>query len=44
MVDPGITYTVSQVGADVHLHRSGGEMILQHTQLSSLPDGWIFGS
>lgn len=45
MVDPGNTYTVSQVGADVHVDMTGGgEMILQNTQLSSLPGGWIFGS
>jgi Ca2+-binding RTX toxin-like protein len=44
-VDPGDTYTVSQVGADVHVDMTGGgELVLQNTQLSSLPSGWIFGS
>ena len=43
-VDAGNTYTVSQQGGDVVIDVSGGgEMVLQHTQLSSLPDGWIFG-
>jgi beta-glucanase (GH16 family) len=44
-VDPGNTYVVSQQGADVVIDMTGGgEMVLQHTQLSALPDGWIFGS
>jgi hypothetical protein len=44
-VDPGDTYTVSQVGADVHVDMTGGgELVLQNTQLSGLPSGWIFGS
>jgi serralysin len=43
-VDPGNTYAVSQQGADVVIDMTGGgEMVLQHTQLSSLPEGWIFG-
>jgi Ca2+-binding RTX toxin-like protein len=44
-LDPGTAYTVSQVGADVHVDMTGGgELVLQNTQLSSLPSGWIFGS
>jgi serralysin len=43
-VDPGNTYTVSQHGADVVIDMTGGgEMVLQHTELSALPQGWIFG-
>jgi hypothetical protein len=44
-VDPGNSYSVSQVGADVHVDMAGGgELVLQNVQLSSLPDGWIFGA
>ncbi|HEV2531509.1 family 16 glycosylhydrolase [Phenylobacterium sp.] len=44
-VDPGDTYTVSQQGADVVIDMTGGgEMVLQHTELSALHDGWIFGA
>jgi Ca2+-binding RTX toxin-like protein len=44
-VDPGNTYVLSQVGADVHIDMTGGgEMVLQNTQLSSLSTGWIFGT
>jgi hypothetical protein len=45
MVDPGNSYTLSQVGADVHVDMvGGGELVLQNVQLSGLPDGWIFGA
>lgn len=41
-IAPGLTYTVSQVNADVHIDVSNGEVIvLQNTQHSSLSDGWI---
>jgi len=44
-VEPGNTYTVSQQGADVVVMvNGGGEVILQNVQLSSLHDGWIYGS
>ena len=42
-VDPGTTYTVSQVGADTVIDMGGGDqMVLRNVQLSTLPDGWIF--
>jgi Ca2+-binding RTX toxin-like protein len=41
-VDSGVTYTVSQVGADVHVaFSSGGEIDLLNIQQSSLESGWI---
>jgi Ca2+-binding RTX toxin-like protein len=44
-LDPGTTYTVSQVGADTVIAMTGGgRMILVGVQLSSLPGGWIFGA
>ena len=44
-VDHGVSYQLSQVGADVHIVLSnGGLMVLQTTQLTSLPAGWIFNS
>ncbi|HXA37669.1 MAG TPA: calcium-binding protein [Phenylobacterium sp.] len=44
MLDPGTTFTVSQVGADTIIDTGGGnEMILVGVQLSTLPKDWIFG-
>ncbi|HLZ75989.1 calcium-binding protein [Phenylobacterium sp.] len=43
MLDPGTTYTVSQVGANTVIDMgNGNEMILAGVQLSTLKDGWIF--
>jgi Ca2+-binding RTX toxin-like protein len=43
MLDPGTTYSVSQVGADTVIDMGGGnQMILVGVQLSTLPAGWIF--
>ena len=43
MLDPGTTYTVSQVGADTVLDMGGGnQMILVGVQASTLTGGWIF--
>jgi Ca2+-binding RTX toxin-like protein len=43
MLDPGTTYTASQVGADTVLDMGGGnQMILVGVQLSGLPAGWVF--
>jgi serralysin len=43
MLDPGTTYTLSQVGADTVIDMGGGnQMILVGVQLSTLPTGWIF--
>lgn len=37
-----MTYTVSQVNADVHITFSnGGEMDLLNTQATSLTGGWL---
>lgn len=45
MLDPGTQYAVSQIGADTVIDMiGGGRMILQDVQMSSLPDGWIFGA
>jgi len=47
MLDPGTTYTLSQVGADTVIDFGGGnEMILVGVQLSTLnaSPGWIFGN
>jgi Ca2+-binding RTX toxin-like protein len=42
-LDAGTAYTVSQVGADVHVDIAGGDqMVLQNVDLSTLPTGWIF--
>ena len=44
-LDPGTTYTVSQVGADTVVDMGGGhQMILVGVTMSSLPAGWIFGA
>jgi len=43
MLDPGTTFTVSQVGADTVIDMGGGnQMILVGVQASSLPVGTIF--
>jgi len=43
MLDPGTTYSLSQVGADTVVDMGGGnQMILVGVQLSTLPQGWIF--
>jgi Ca2+-binding RTX toxin-like protein len=43
MLDPGTSYTVSQVGADTVVDMGNGDrMILVGVQLASLPAGWIF--
>jgi hypothetical protein len=43
MLDPGTTYTVSQVRADTIIDMGGGnQMILVGVQLSTLATGWIF--
>lgn len=46
LLDPGTTFTVAQVGADVviTLGSSSDQMILVGIQLSSLTPGWIFGA
>ncbi|MGZ6040134.1 MAG: hypothetical protein ACXWKR_15805, partial [Phenylobacterium sp.] len=41
-LDPGTTYTLSQVGADTHIVLTGGgEMILANVTLSGLSGDWI---
>ena len=43
MLDPGTSYTVSQVGADTVVDMGNGDQLtLVGVQLSSLPNGWIF--
>ena len=43
MLDPGVAYTVTQVGADTVIDVGGGnEMILVGVQTSTLTPGWIF--
>jgi Ca2+-binding RTX toxin-like protein len=43
MLDPGTTYTVSQVGADTVVDMgAGNQMILVGVTLASLPSDWIF--
>lgn len=45
MLDPGVTYTLAQVGSDTVIDLGGGsQMILVGVQLSSLASGWIFES
>jgi serralysin len=43
---PGTVFTVAQVGADTVITATvtGDRMILVGVQLSTLPDGWIFGA
>jgi hypothetical protein len=44
-LDPGTTYTLSQVGADTVLDMGGGhQMILVGVQMSTLASGWVFGA
>ncbi|MDB5442042.1 MAG: hypothetical protein JWP73_418 [Phenylobacterium sp.] len=44
-LDPGTHYTLSQIGADTIIDMGNGDqMILQNVQVSSLPNGWIFGA
>ena len=44
MLDPGTTYTLSQVGSDTVIDMGGAnQMILVGVQLSTLPQGWILG-
>ncbi|MDB5418193.1 MAG: alkaline metalloproteinase, partial [Phenylobacterium sp.] len=44
-LDPHTVYTVSQVGSDTVIDMGNGDqMILQNVQMSSLPNGWIFGA
>ena len=44
-LDPGTTYTVSQVGADTVIDMGDGDqMILVGVQMNTLPSGWIFGA
>lgn len=43
MLDPGTTYTTSQVGADTVIDMGGGnQMVLVGVQLSTLTSGWVF--
>jgi V8-like Glu-specific endopeptidase len=43
LVDAGVTFSVAQVGGDVHvLFSNGGEMDLIGVQQSSLQSGWIY--
>ncbi len=45
MLDPGTTYTLSQVGADTVIDMGGGhQMVLVGVTLSTLTPGWIFGA
>jgi Ca2+-binding RTX toxin-like protein len=45
MLDPGTTFTVSQVGADTVIDMTGGnQMILVGVPMSSLTGAWIFGA
>jgi Ca2+-binding RTX toxin-like protein len=44
-VDAGVSFSATQVNADVHVAFSnGGEMDLLNTQASSLQSGWIFSA
>ena len=45
MLDPGTTFTVSQVGADTIIDMgAGNQMILVGVQMSTLTGSWIFGA
>jgi hypothetical protein len=50
MLDPGTTFTVTQVGADTVIDMGPGsngapnQMILVGVQMSTLTPGWIFGA
>lgn len=41
LLDAGTSYTVSQVGSDVVIQMTGGQMVLANVQLSTLPPGWL---
>ena len=44
-LDPGTTYTLSQVGADTVINMTGGaQMVLVNVSMATLPSGWIFGA
>jgi hypothetical protein len=44
-LDPGTIYNVRQHADGVVIDlQGGGYMLLSGVQLSSLPDGWIFGA
>ena len=43
-LDPGTTFTVSQVGGDTVIQMSAGQVILVGIQMSTLPAGTIFGA
>jgi Ca2+-binding RTX toxin-like protein len=44
-LDPGTTWTVSQVGADTVIDMGNGDqMVLVGVQLSTLTGAWIFGA
>ena len=44
-LDPGTTFTVSQVGADTVIDLGAGDqLILVGVQMSTLTNGWIFGA
>jgi len=40
-LEPGTSYTVAQVGADVVVTLAGGQVVLAGVSLSTLTDGWI---
>jgi serralysin len=45
LLDPGVTYTTAQSGADTVISMTGGgQMILVGVSLSSLTGAWIFGA
>jgi Ca2+-binding RTX toxin-like protein len=45
MLDPGVTYTVNQVGADTVIAMDGGgQMVLVGVSSTSLTGDWIFGA
>jgi Ca2+-binding RTX toxin-like protein len=45
MLDPGTTFTVTQVGADTVIDMGGGnQMVLVGVQMATLTPGWIFGA
>ena len=43
MLDPGTTYTLSQIGSDTVIDMGNGDqMILVGVQMSTLTGNWIF--
>ena len=44
LLDPGTTYSVSQVGGDTVIQMSAGQVVLVGVTMSSLPAGTIFGA